>query len=274
MSVTTTPLPSKCKTCKCDIGIILKDYLTPLLKLLQGDPDLKDFDLSDTTKCLNTSVLLMVFMAGKKAGMNAVNQCDTVKVTERHMKGVDANHIILPRYTKQILSPNFKRRQLYYILLTDGWFKYGDSRQPVYFPGHVFILEKVKDPVTYEISYFMYQSYINQYDLNGHYTRMNGDNRMTRTDVNILLQKLSYIVGNGVWDDQCCTYWKDFTKVDTPDFKGTVTKDSIFVCIRSVPLVTCMRNIESYVNARIKYSNDDTQRSTLSKILSNVQKHR
>lgn len=252
---------------KCDIGIILRQYLQPLLQLLQKDPELKDFDLSDTTKCLNTSLLLMVFMAGKKKGMDIVNQCDTVAVADRHKQGHDNNRTIMQLYSRRILTNNFSRRHLYYILLTDGWFKKRDGGDPVYFPGHVFILEKIRDQETKQPLYFLYQSYINQYDLNGHFIRMNGSNKISQESVSQLLNRLSYIISNKTWDQTCYEYWKGFTNVETPEFLDTVTNNEIFICIRSTPLTTCMKNIEAYIKDRLNAYPD------LGKILVNVRRH-
>lgn len=258
---------SKSSTCiKCDIGIILRQYLQPLLQLLQKDPELKDFNLSDATKCLNTSVLLMVFMAGKKKGIDIVNQCDTVAVTARHKLGRDNNTAIMQMYSRRILTTNFSQRHLYYILLTDGWFKKKDGGDPVYFPGHVFILEKIRDHESKQPVYFLYQSYINQYDLNGYFLRMNGSNKISREGVSQLLKRLSYIISNKVWDQTCFEHWKGFTNVETHEFLDTITDNEVFVCIRSIPLTTCMKNIEAYIKDRVDAYPD------LRKILVNVRR--
>jgi hypothetical protein len=267
--MTGTP-SNACIQCKCNIGIVIKKYLHPLLKLLQDDPELKDFDLTETTKCLNTSVLLMVFMAGKEKGMQVVNQCDTVRVTERHKNGIDNNNVILPYFSKKILSSKFSQRYVYYILLTDGWFKRKDGSDPVYFPGHVFIIEKEKDPITKKPVYYLYQSYINQYDLNGYFNNVKGNNKLRIKDVSDILNKLAYIVNNKTWDATCGAFWKTFTNVDTPEFTDTITEDSIFVCIRSVPLKTCMKNIERYMKDRLATEKSEHRRAELAKLVQSI----
>lgn len=234
---------------RCDLGYVIKDYVVPLIQLLSHD--LKDYNMKmQTTKCLNTGVMLMLFMVGKK-GLQITDYCDSVRVVQRHRAMKDSNTLILEALMKMLLNKSFKLRQVCYVLLSDGYFK--SAAGNIYFPGHVFVLEKFWE--NGEIYFNIYQSYINEYDLKGHFDNMNGSVRLTYSDVAHLLKKLSYIVMNDVWDTISTQYWKEITNVDASKFEGYTTTDNICTCFKSAPLKSCVNNIERYVKKKLKTIN-------------------
>ena len=91
---------STCK--KCDLGYILKDHLDCIFQLLTNEFPEYNFRMQ-TTKCLNTAVMLLQFFVGAK-GMAIVDSCDTRKVIERHQNGIDDNMIILNDLKRQIFE--------------------------------------------------------------------------------------------------------------------------------------------------------------------------
>lgn len=232
---------------RCDLAYLLKDYVHPLIQLLSDDLDEYNMQLQ-TTKCLNTGVMLMFFMAGKKRGLEVTEYCDSVNVVNRHREKIDVNKVILSKLMSRLFSTNFKARQVYYILLSDGYFHNGDSQ--LYFPGHVFILEKFR--VNGSIFFNIYQSYVNEYDLDGHFKNMNGTMRMTYKQTMSLLNKLAHIILNGRWDTVCSRYWKDITSVDASKYENHVTTDNIYICFKAVPLKHCINNIQKYVKQKLK----------------------
>lgn len=234
---------SECK--RCDIVYILKDYIKPLIQLLSND--LKYYNMRlETTKCLNTGVLLMVFMAGQK-GLDAANYCDNSDVIQRQ----DNNQNIISKMQRGILSNKFKNRQIYYILISDGTFQRGE--ETLYFPGHVFIIEKMlgaKTPL-----YNLYQSYINKYDLKGHFDNNKGTMRVSYDYIKTILSNIGYIVTNGTWDKNCTRYWHMLTKVDASQYEGL--SSNIYICFKGLALQQCAKNIQMYVNAKLKSLNHE-----------------
>lgn len=235
--------------CNCNLVYILKDHIKPLMQLLTVE--LKQYNMRLlTTKCLNSAVLIMYFMLGKK-GVALAQQCDTRIVIERHKAGLDDNQGVLTHLKKDILANTHKTRQLYYILLTDGYFpKDTDGQQTIFFPGHVFILEKIPSP---DGLYFqMYQSYINHYDIKGHYKNNNNSVKMSPKEVAILIDKIKYILNSETWNDKCIQYWKDFTHVDTSEMKHSHSKNMFYVCFRKATVKTCLQTIKSFAKHKIR----------------------
>lgn len=237
-------LRTSCK--QCDLAYLLKDYVKPLIQLLTND--LQEYSMRlQTTKCLNTGVLIMLFMAGKK-GLNTTMYCDNETVIDRHINGQDTNLAVIRRMAKTILSQRFSNRQLYYVLISDGYFFRGQEK--VYFPGHVFIIEKFTG--NNQPLFYLYQSYINEYDLQGHYKNNNDSLLISNEKVKQMISNLSYILTKGVWDVQCTKYWYDITKVNASQFEGCETRDKVFICFRGIQVKKCADNIVHYVKSKLK----------------------
>lgn len=232
---------------RCDLAYIIKDYVHPLIQLLGEDLGEYNMELQ-TTKCLNTGVMLMLLIAGK-SGLKATQQCDSVKVTSRHEANEESNAEVMSKLVSNTLSRTFSSRHLYYVLLTDGHFQRGSEN--IYFPGHVFILEKFKEEGG-KAAFNMYQSYINRYDLNGHFENMNGTMKLSYKKTAELLKKLSYIILNGTWDEMCTKYWKDITSVDAPEYEGYSTTKGLYTCFSGVPAKACVENVKRYATQKLK----------------------
>ena len=239
--------------CKqCDIGYVLAKYVNPLMQTLTND--IRDYYMRFlTTKCLNTAVMLAVFMLGKDKGIEVANYCDTHQTRERHQRGDDSNDIIVQNLRRGVLSRNFKKRQFYYILLTDGHFPYEEEgRQAAFFPGHVFIIEKISPKVPGDPPiYYIYQSYINQYDLKKHRS-MNKTLKLSMNKLNTILSGLDYILNKAdVWDEECVRYWKELTFIDTSNLLNSTCKGNIYLCIKNESLDDCLVHINRYVKEKM-----------------------
>jgi hypothetical protein len=226
--------------------------------------DLKEYNMRLlTTKCLNSAVLIMYFMLGKK-GVSIAQQCDTRAVIQRHTNGEENNYNILNDLKKDVLSKNIRQRYLYYILLTDGHFlvpNQEDDQRTIFFPGHVFILEKTPTP---EGIYFqVYQSYINHYDIKGHYKNNKNSVKMNINEVETLIDNIGYILNAEKWDDKCIKYWKQFTHVDTKEFKDSFSKNRFFLCYRKSPVTACLQNIKTFATKKIKILSKIPQKSLI-----------
>lgn len=236
----------ECK--KCDLGYIIRKYIHPLMQTLTND--VKEYYMRLlTTKCLNTSIMLSIFMLGRKRGIEIGDYCDTEETRKRHKNNEETNQTILNAFIKNILEPKCTRRILYYILLTDGKFSKGDSSE--FFPGHVFILEKYpnKDDLPY---YYLYQSYINEYDLNDYIKKNNKTLKINYKKAKYIFEGLDYILNVDFWDQKCVDIWKVLTFVDSSNLIGSKSKGEIFLCIRKAYVRDCLKHIEDYTKLKIK----------------------
>lgn len=248
---------------KCDIGYILKKYIKPLMQTLTND--IREYYMQLlTTKCLNTAIMLSIFMLGKRKGINIANYCDTERTRERHLKYKDNNNSIISTFTKDILNTRKKYRELYYILLTDGKFENKDiNKPPLFFPGHVFILEKIpSQSILQEQYYYFYQSYINNYDLKDHIKKNNNTLKLSYTKTQELLNNLNYILNCDIWDKKCIDIWKSFTFADTTHLKDSFSKNNLFLCIKKARVIDCLKHIQKYTLEKL----NEIDKSPISKI--------
>ena len=233
---------------KCDIGYILKNYIKPLIQTLTND--IKNYYMRLlTTKCLNTAVMLAIFMVGKNQALRIANYCDTEATRQRHQEGKDNNKIIINKLRRDILRKNVKNRWLYYVLLTDGKFQHVDS-EPIFFPGHVFILEKI--PGETEPSYYFYQSYINEYDLQNHIKRNNKTLKISHARATEIINDLDYIFNARIWDKKCVKHWKDFTFIDSSQLLNYNSQNNFHICYKKTKLKDCLKYIKQYTYKKLK----------------------
>jgi hypothetical protein len=237
---------SQC-TKSCNIGFIIKNHVKCIMQLLTNDIPQFNFRLQ-TTKCLNTAVMLMQFLLGNK-GLQIVDACDTRDVIDRHKNGIDNNDVLLEELRKQVLSKREKTRTLYYILLSDGYFPTTDENNnetQKYFPGHVFILEKIFNTTTKQHMYYFYQSYINKYSLTEH-IEMNKGLKISQKRAEELLNDLSYVVKSPTWNNDNVKKWYDMTFVDSSDFLESQSRQQFYLCFRKAKTTECLKRLKKYL---------------------------
>jgi hypothetical protein len=234
---------------KCNIGYLIKGHVKVLLQALTNDYPEYNFRLQ-TTKCLNTAVMLVLFLVGKR-GLALANACDTREVIKRNNDGVDNNNDVVQALKTQLFSKKEKKRTIYYILLSDGHFEKQGQSTNVYFPGHVFVLEKVWDSMNKKHFFNFYQSYINRYDLKQH-VKHNKGLELSFEKATLLIDNLEHVLSSPLWDNESAKRWKDVTFVDTPEFLNSKSHNKFFLCFRKAKSDICLRNIERYVKAKLR----------------------
>jgi hypothetical protein len=242
------------KDCKkCDMGYILKNYTDVIIQMLTTD--IPEYNMENlTTKCLNTAVMLMYFMMGRR-GINVADACDCAAFrtssTEAIMKGyMEQNKDTVARLKASVMSRRDKKRQLYYVLLTDANLKSSEVAD-AYFPGHVFIIEKV--PNGKQLYYNIYQSYRNEYDLDGYFRKSDDTFHVPHAKMVNVMDALEYIMTGSVWDAKCVHYWKMLTHVDSTKYLNMKYDQEIFICFRKVAAQYCAENLEKYVVEKLKH---------------------
>jgi len=235
---------TKSRCTRCDLGYVIKDHITPIMQILTNQLPEFNFRLQ-TTKCLNTSIMLMMFLVGKK-GIEIGNYCDTREVVKRHKEGQDNNTVIMNALKKQLFSKREKSRTLYYILLTDGYFPFASQTltptNHVYFPGHVFILEKIWDSTESRHYFYFYQSFINQYTLKQHIEFNNGLKISWEQALN-LIGNLEYILKAKQWGQENVNKWKQMTFTDSSQFTNTNCQGQFFLCFKKAKSTICYNNL-------------------------------
>ena len=239
------------KACPCDIGLIIKDHIPTIMQLLTNDMPQYNFRMQ-TTKCLNTAIMMMQFLLGKK-GLGIADSCDTREVISRHTSGVENNVTIINELTKQLFSVREKARTIYYILLSDGYFNISqtNSSSTKYFPGHVFILEKVWDTVKKCHYFYFYQSYINKYTLKEHYV-MNKGLKISSIRAKELITHLKKVLLSETWSNDNVKRWYDMTFADSSTLLDTASQQKFFLCFRKAKTTVCLEKLEKYLQKKAK----------------------
>ncbi len=227
-----------------NIGFIVKDYVKPIMQALTVE--LKHYRMRMlTTKCLNTSVTFWHLLFGKR-GHEDTMYCDVLNVVERHeQKKIDDNVSIITALKADILNTDNKDKYAYYIMLTDGYFVNETDKKKEFFPGHVFVVEKV--PTQQYPYFYIYQSYINEYDFKGS-LEFRERPQISVERMEVFMECLEYFAENSVWDEVMVAFWKDLTNVDTSNMIGCHPKNAFHMCFRKKPITECLDNMVRFVD--------------------------
>jgi hypothetical protein len=236
-------LDDRCK--RCDVGYLIKDFMTPLMQALTVH--VKEYNMRlIESKCLNTAVSIFFLLFGKDALKHTVF-CDVRNVQQRHHFEVDNNQIIANKLREDVLRKT-KHRYIYYLMLTDGEFAKPDGSTS-FFVGHVFLIEKV--PWGDSQYYYIYQSYIDQYTFS-EYVAKNKSIRVSKEKMAYYMGKINDMVKKKVWDKEFVEFWSDLTKVDSSNMLNGVPQNAFLVCYRKVKYTSCIKNVAEFVDRTLK----------------------
>lgn len=233
--------------------------------------DIQEYSLEKDTKCLNTAVVIMAIYLGNEA-TKYTGQCDVDRVEDVYNKQKARlkkysttgkfvpSKITLHNLNRYILSPR-TGRCLYYIMITNAEVPLHDKPDDkLMFPGHVFVVEKDVDRETspHQVSFRLYQSYINQYNLNGAFEKNKKSFQISHDIVKRLIGELKRMNTHpderdpqaGRWTKSTTQLWKDLTFVDSTEFEGRVFIDHVHVCFRKVPITKCTQEFEKFLNKK------------------------
>lgn len=227
----------------CQYVLLISNHIHSILQLM-------NYKFSDSyvnnlieTKCLNTAVMLIVLMLNQNK-IPQIQYCDVPNTIQRHSILVDSNSKILSKLTRSLCRSS-KHSYMYYIMLTDGNLHNHSTNSEIYFPGHVFIVEKTNN------QYMIYQSYIGQYTLKSHMikTKCNYLDKDVITTMCEYFQK--FLSHSYVWNNDTITFWKNLTNVDSSKFVGYST-NNIYLCYRSFKTGNIGRNMLTFTTRSIK----------------------
>jgi hypothetical protein len=197
----------------------------------------------------------MYFFLGDR-GLKMAEECDTRSVIARHESNLENNAAIMNDLRKQLFSKREKARTLYYVLLSDGYFTSSQSSQSiesiaametqVYFPGHVFVLEKIWDEAKKEHYFYFYQSYINQYTLDGHINQNKGL-RINHGRATELLTDLEHVLTSETWSSNNVKKWYDMTFARSDTLMGSRSRNKFFLCFRKAKSNVCLGKLNKYL---------------------------
>jgi len=240
-----------CKYENCDVTNIIMKYLEPLMQLCSAI--MTDYNMQmKTTKCLNTAVMLTNILGGSKK-LKTVEYCEVSKINSRYEKKknkLQHKLNIFNELKKDLTKKNTKKRYFYYILMTNNYMEKSDLinnslENTQHFPGHVFIIDKFPSCNNNQSKYNIYQSYINQYDLKGHYKKNKNSMNLKNNDISFVLDGILNIISNPVWNNDAIKFWDDFTFVNTNNLLNYKT-DKINLCYSKISIDDCYKEFYKF----------------------------
>ena len=274
---------------ECALLPTVRTYIIPIMKMLK--PYLNnEYFLDNSTKCLYTAVVVMTLYLGKYS-LRHIKTCDVDNVRKRNKDIMDKVKSTNPNSTfnysrdiakdciSSIFDKNIKTRYLFYIMMTNSQVpkvqeKNDKAADTILFPGHVCVLERVPGTNSSTTKYYVYQSYINNYDINGHFDRNNGSFSISEDNLRIVFNGIYNLYDQGVWTEETTRAYKMLTHVDSADFEGRYFKDNSFFCYRKVPISTCMTRLRGIVKIAVSPTNAELDAATkddLKKLLTTLQ---
>lgn len=256
-----------CQYNECDVTNLIIRYLEPLIQLLSGT--MKEYNMMmKTTKCLNTAVMLTYILGGSDK-LKDVEYCEVSKINKRYDKKLNKSEYkkaVFNKLQKDLSKKNIKKRYFYYILMTNNNMNRSnilpqDASESQFFPGHVFIIDKFPVCKSDVSKFNIYQSYINQYDLKGHFKRNNNSMRLKNNDISFLLSGIENIISKGVWNENAVKFWQEFTYVDTTNLINYKT-NKINLCYSKIRIDYCYKEFYKFINKKIRELSKDIKNNT------------
>lgn len=239
----------------CELVQLISKYYDVLIHTLSIElSNYYVIDTTNTTKCLNTSIII-IYLLFRMQGVRRMKYCDTTNTRERIERGIENFDKSIRKFEKQLFS---KRKMVpkslfFYVMLTDSHeFTYpiplSTSKQGPYFPGHTFLIEKHPNN-----KFTIYQSYINEFDLHTFMTT-NGCLIFTEDQIKDMVATLAYICDHDrghEWDINVNEQWKRLTGVDGTKFMGVKMK-GVHFCYKRFTTNQAIKNINSSLTHLIR----------------------
>jgi hypothetical protein len=259
-----------CKYQNCEVTDLIMKYLEPLMQLLSVN--ITDYNMKlKTTKCLNTAIML-TYLLGGYSKLKETEYCLVENINNRYQIKEDKLKYkldVFDKLKKDLERKNIKKRYFYYILMTNNEMQKSklvsnSNQDTAFFPGHVFIIDKYPYCTKSSVQYKIYQSYINQYDLKGHYRRNKNTMKLENNNVDFLLNGIHNIVSNEVWNDNAVEFWKKLTFVDTKKLINYKT-NKINLCYSKIRIDHCYKTLQTYIKNSIYQIENDIKSNNLNK---------
>jgi hypothetical protein len=275
----------------------LVDFITPIFQILTIE--LKDYYMNlRTTKCLNTSIMTMYLLLGTE-GLKTSEVCSVQNIRKRIKNNTDKLNNMdetVPQNVNDLASAsrsdskirlkemafydqmiddlfdnNDPKRVFYYIMITDGSMtrshsQKNDVTKEDYFPGHVFVIEKI--PCSTKPKFKLYQSFIGEYTLKGHFNKNHKSLKMSGKELKKILGKtgilnnkdkidgVSTIFTDNIWSPRTTEMWEKLTHVKSDNYNGFSTKELRF-CYQKIYVDTCFSILNKFANKALNNLNKD-----------------
>lgn len=271
----------------CDMTYFVAENFKLLMDIFRSD--LKYIGIgSEYSKCLYTAVTMFYLLAGDKAKKESLF-CYVDNVKQRAKNKSDKD---LLKHTKKIVSDVKKdmlkitkcnTRKVYFLMITNSELPHKDpNKLNAFFPGHVCVIEKQVNKG--EAIYYLYQSYINRYNLE-EYSKIRTPNNDSKHNndtyrhmhfsfdaMTQFMEKFERFVLSAIWDKENTKFWKEFTLVDAKEFSGFPIQPYMKFCHNSLKAKQCQKEILNRI--KVKYDSNEIPESKKEEVIKLLQKNK
>lgn len=226
----------------CDVGYIIKNHLQTVLQVLAVELDTISVPLQ-TTRCYYTAMLMVYLFLGN---IDSVGKCQA----QKSKSSPDIPLTVAESMKPKLLKEKPSNHAIFYILISH-YETEKDSKDPYYyFPGHVFVLEKVPNSTRFN----MYQSYIQEYDM-GQYI---DNNKSISVGTTKLAKWLDGIIDmfTHPWNEKTSAFWAEMTHTNAQELSNSLNgfdiNRHVKVCCHRSVVKSCDASLKKLVLKHIK----------------------
>lgn len=238
----------------CDTGYVIRDHLPAIMQAISVDLAEKKQDIPlQLTRCYCTAVMMTHLLVDKV--QEALHYCNHTSTQERSK--MDENHSLSMATNMRDDAVSNDNHVMYYVLLTSYTSPEDKNDTPhYYFPGHVFVIEKVSKSTLKgdQAPFRLYQSYIGEYDLKKYMGMSRSDLHVDEDRMKSILDGLVMMMGRGkTWDDDMKTFWTDLTlTTDFTDIENMKIDGNIFFCYHKVDIADCNNSMHAFLERHLQ----------------------
>jgi hypothetical protein len=218
--------------------------------LAQKDGGRHDIPLQ-LTRCYCTAVMMTHLLVNQVE--EALQRCNHTSTKNRSMS--DTRHSLSMAMSMRDDAMNedqSSKHFMYYVLLTSYTSPTDNAREQHYFPGHVFVIEKVPEENT-SPPFRLYQSYIGAYDLKKYMDMTRPDLHVTKERMKEILDGLVMMMDKGkVWGEDVCEFWEKLTLTnDFTEVNGMKIDGNIYFCYHKIDINNCNDNMQAFLRRHL-----------------------
>lgn len=241
----------------CDTGYVIRDHLPAILQAIAVDLNKSNIELPlQLTRCYCTALMMTHLLVARVE--DTLRTCNHSKSKGLSEKDRDSSRKVVSQFYDAMFNLS-DEHCMFYVLLTQ-YKKKNDNASNLknnnpdslddleyYFPGHVFVIERVDRG-----RFNMYQSFIGEYDLNGYINKVSALS-VGRTRMMKWVQGMVDMMGVGkTWDDSVQEFWSDMTITnDFANMKNMHIDGNIHFCYTSYPIKDCKASLLNFVTRHL-----------------------
>jgi hypothetical protein len=236
----------------CDTGYVIRDHLPAILQAIAVDLTKINIELPlQLTRCYCTALMMTHLLVARV--QDTLNNCNHVKSKRLSEQDRDSSRKVVSSFYDAMFTSS-DDHCMFYVLMTQHSKKKNNAandnnkdHEEYYFPGHVFVIERVDRD-----RFNMYQSFIGEYDLNGYIEKASAIS-VGRTRMMKWVRGMVDMMGVGKkWDASVQEFWSDMTLTDDyVNMENMHIDGNIHFCYTSYPIKDCRVALANFVTRHL-----------------------